>query len=59
MNADASDKSAVHIYDATAKSWSTQAVTAGKFDPTSFKAILDHDTNVFCTWTSSLFYGSK
>jgi len=29
------------------KSWSTQAVTAGSFDPTSFEAILDHDTNFF------------
>lgn len=39
---------AVYIYDATAKSWSTQSVNADKFDPTDFGAILDHDTNVFC-----------
>ncbi|KAI0795433.1 hypothetical protein C8Q75DRAFT_803319 [Abortiporus biennis] len=47
MNGDASNPSAVHIYDAAAKSWSTQAVTTGTFDPSSFDAILDHDTNVF------------
>jgi hypothetical protein len=47
MNADASDATAVHIYDAGAKSWSTQSVAASTFDPTSFNAILDHDTNVF------------
>ncbi|KAG6841004.1 hypothetical protein C0991_002784 [Blastosporella zonata] len=44
---DASAASSIYIYDATAKSWTTQAVTAGTFDPTSFDAILDHDTNVF------------
>jgi len=48
MNGDAKDTSAVHIYDAAASSWSTQSVNKGdKFDPSSFKAILDHDTNVF------------
>ncbi|KAI0251925.1 hypothetical protein BJV78DRAFT_398678 [Lactifluus subvellereus] len=46
-NGDKSKPSSVHIYDATAKSWSTQAVTTGAFDPSSFNAILDHDTNVF------------
>ncbi|THG96499.1 hypothetical protein EW026_g5343 [Hermanssonia centrifuga] len=47
MNGDASNPSAVYIYDAGAKSWSTQSVTTGTFDPSSFNAILDHDTNVF------------
>lgn len=47
MNGDAANPSDVHIYDATAKSWSTQTVTTGTFDPTSFTAILDHDTNDF------------
>lgn len=37
----------MHIYDAAAKSWSTQKVDAGSFDTSSFKTILDHDTNVF------------
>jgi len=46
-NGDKSSPSSIHIYDATAKSWSTQAVTAGSFDPSSFNAILDHDTNLF------------
>lgn len=48
-NGDKSSPSSIHIYDATAKSWSTQAITTGSFDPSSFNAILDHDTNVFCT----------
>ena len=47
MNGDASNPSAVHIFDAATKSWSTQSVTTGKFDPANFDAILDHDTNVF------------
>lgn len=47
MNGDASSPSSVHIYDAGAKSWSTQSVTTGSFDPSSFDTILDHDTNVF------------
>ncbi|KAF8552492.1 hypothetical protein OG21DRAFT_1416053 [Imleria badia] len=46
LNGDSKNPSSVYIYDATAKSWSTQAVTLGSFDTTSFDAILDHDTNV-------------
>ena len=49
-NGDKSSPSTIHIYDATAKSWSAQAVTTGSFDPSSFNAILDHDTNVFCAF---------
>jgi len=47
LGADTSSLSSIYIYDATAKSWSTQSVTTGNFDPSSFNAILDHDTNVF------------
>jgi len=51
LNADASNPTAVYIYDATGKSWSKQSVSSPSgtpaFDPSSFKAILDHDTNVF------------
>ncbi|OCH93319.1 hypothetical protein OBBRIDRAFT_326615 [Obba rivulosa] len=47
MNGDASSPSSVYIYDAGTKAWSTQSVTTGNFDPSSFDAILDHDTNVF------------
>ncbi|KAJ7267469.1 hypothetical protein C8J57DRAFT_1229029 [Mycena rebaudengoi] len=47
LGADKSKPSDVYMYDAGAKSWSTQAITAGGFDPSSFEAILDHDTNVF------------
>lgn len=48
MGGDTANPSSVYIYDASTKSWSTQSVTTGSFDPTSFDAILDHDTNVFC-----------
>ncbi|KAF8431536.1 hypothetical protein L210DRAFT_3630967 [Boletus edulis BED1] len=47
LNGNSKNPSSIYIYDATAKSWSTQAVTLGSFDTTSFDAILDHDTNVF------------
>ena len=47
LNGDASNPSSLSIYNAATKSWSTQAVTAGSFDPSNFKTILDHDTNVF------------
>lgn len=47
MNGDASNPSAVHIFNPASKSWTTQSVTDGTFDPSSFDAILDHDTNVF------------
>ncbi|KAI0646371.1 hypothetical protein C8Q79DRAFT_962275 [Trametes meyenii] len=47
INADKSKPSDVHIYDAGAKSWSTQATNLNNFDPASFNTILDHDTNVF------------
>ncbi|KIP05653.1 hypothetical protein PHLGIDRAFT_30812 [Phlebiopsis gigantea 11061_1 CR5-6] len=47
MNGDASKPSDVHIFNVGSKSWSTQSVTTGTFDPSSFNAILDHDTNVF------------
>jgi hypothetical protein len=47
MGADSANPSSVYIYNVAAKSWSTQSVTTGSFDPASFNAILDHDTNVF------------
>ncbi|KAL5477008.1 hypothetical protein ACEPAI_3195 [Sanghuangporus weigelae] len=52
LNGDASDASAVYIYDAGARSWSRQSVDvpsggARTFDTSDFGAILDHDTNVF------------
>ncbi|KZT68947.1 hypothetical protein DAEQUDRAFT_765947 [Daedalea quercina L-15889] len=57
LNGDSSDPSAVYIYDAATKSWSTQSVTTGKFSPSNFAAILDHDTNVFYAISGTdLFY---
>jgi len=53
LNADSANPSSIYIYDATAKSWSTQQVDAGKFDPSNFVAILDHDTNVFYAYSNS------
>lgn len=47
MNGDKANPSDVHIFNAATNTWSTQTVNTGKFDPSSFGAILDHDTNVF------------
>ncbi|KIK80205.1 hypothetical protein PAXRUDRAFT_766571 [Paxillus rubicundulus Ve08.2h10] len=47
LNGDSQSPSSIYIYDAAAKSWTTQAVTTGSFNPGSFDAILDHDTNLF------------
>ncbi|KAJ7220509.1 hypothetical protein GGX14DRAFT_674937, partial [Mycena pura] len=46
LGADSSNLSNIYIFNAATKSWSTQATTAGDFDPSSFEAIVDHDTNV-------------
>lgn len=55
LGADSSNPAGVYLYDATAKTWSTQSVDPGdKFDPTNFGAILDHDTNVFCSYLEIL-----
>lgn len=54
LNGDNSNPTAVHIFNAQSKTWSTQAVSSGGPDPTSLVAILDHDTNLFCAfllWT--------
>lgn len=48
LNGDAKNPNSIYIYDAGAKSWSTQSTDPGSFDYSSFNAILDHDTNVFC-----------
>ncbi|KAJ7705366.1 hypothetical protein B0H17DRAFT_1037784 [Mycena rosella] len=56
LGADISRPSDVYIYDATHKSWSLQAVTAGTFNPSSFEAILDHDTNLFYALSKGEIY---
>ncbi|THH32542.1 hypothetical protein EUX98_g1640 [Antrodiella citrinella] len=56
LNGDAANPSDVHIYDAGAKSWSTQTTTTGGFSPASFDAILDHDTNVFYAVSNGEMY---
>jgi len=56
LGADSSKASDIYIYDATAKTWSTQAVTTGNFDPSSFEAILDHDTNFFYALSKGELY---
>jgi len=48
LNGDSKNPNSIYIYDAGAKSWSTQSTTPGSFDFSSAEAILDHDTNVFC-----------
>jgi len=53
LNGDKSNPTNIGIYDAQAKSWSTQTTgtgsggSGGSFDYGNFQAILDHDTNVF------------
>lgn len=47
VDGDKANPSNVHIFNAATKSWTTQTTTPGAFDPTSYNAILDHDTNVF------------
>jgi hypothetical protein len=56
LGADSSNLASIYIYDAAAKSWSTQSVTAGGFDPSSFNAVLDHDTNVFYALSKGELY---
>ncbi|KAF5309535.1 hypothetical protein D9619_012349 [Psilocybe cf. subviscida] len=51
LNVDSANPSDIYIYDATAKSWSTQTVTTNAFDPLNFATILDHDTNVFYAYS--------
>ncbi|ESK89931.1 hypothetical protein Moror_779 [Moniliophthora roreri MCA 2997] len=52
LNADSSNPTSVYIYDAAAKSWSTQSVNPGGPDPANAVSILDHDTNVFYTMSN-------
>jgi len=47
MGADKANPASVYIYNAATPAWSQQTITPGGFDPSSFTAILDHDTNVF------------
>jgi hypothetical protein len=48
IGADKANPDSVYIYDAATPAWSQQKTTPGGFDISSFTAILDHDTNVFC-----------
>jgi hypothetical protein len=57
LNGDAKNPNSIYIYDATAKSWSTQVTTPGSFDYSSFNAILDHDTNLFYALSKGSLYG--
>jgi hypothetical protein len=56
LDGDSANPSSVYIYDVATTSWSTQTVTAGGFNPTSYNAILDHDTNTFCEATFHMVY---
>ncbi|KAJ3806233.1 hypothetical protein F5876DRAFT_50419 [Lentinula aff. lateritia] len=51
LNGDSSNPSNVHIYDPTAKSWTTQTTSGGPTD--GYSAVLDHDTNVFYVLSDS------
>lgn len=50
MSADAANPTSIYIYNVDKPSWSVQATTPGGFDFVNSKAILDHDTNVFCVF---------
>lgn len=56
LDADAANPTDVYIFDASAGSWTNQKTTAGGADPTSFVAILDHDTNVFFALSAGVLY---
>ncbi|CAE6416541.1 hypothetical protein ACGC1H_002251 [Rhizoctonia solani] len=57
INADNAQPTAIHIFDATTQTWSTQASTMPDgLDPTSLVAILDHDTNVFFAMSKGNLY---
>ncbi|KAG8691285.1 hypothetical protein FRC11_005261 [Ceratobasidium sp. 423] len=57
INADNAQPNAIHIFDATAQSWSTQQTTVPDgLDPKSLVAILDHDTNVFFAMSKGNLY---
>lgn len=55
LGGDASDLSKVYIYNFAAGSWSTQSTTSAPSDYGNSRSatILDHDTNVFFTLTTS------
>ena len=60
LNADASQPGAIHIFDATTKSWTTQQTTIPDgLDPASMVAILDHDTNVFFAMSKGVLYTAE
>lgn len=58
LDGDASDPTSIHIFDAKSASWSTQKVQPGGPDPNTLTAILDHDSNDFCSWPDSLSFPS-
>ncbi|CCO29485.1 hypothetical protein RSOLAG1IB_05239 [Rhizoctonia solani AG-1 IB] len=56
-NADNAQPNAIHIYDATKQTWSTQQATVPDgMDPKSMVTILDHDTNVFFAMSKGNLY---
>ncbi|KAF7324759.1 hypothetical protein MKEN_00517700 [Mycena kentingensis (nom. inval.)] len=59
VDGDAANPNNLHIYDAGKKSWSTQSMTPNDFDPTSFEAILDHDTNLFYAISKGNLYSAE
>jgi len=56
IDGDNANPSNIHLYDATAQTWSTQSITLAGVDPTSLVAILDHDTNVFFALSGGTLY---
>jgi len=56
LNGDSKNPNSIYIYDAVAKTWSTQSTTPGTFDYSSAHAILDHDTNVFYAFSKGQLF---
>jgi len=56
LGADKSNPSSIYIFNAEDNTWTAQSVTAQGFDPTSFAAVLDHDTNVFYAYSKGEIY---
>jgi len=56
LGADSSSLSDVYVFNGADKTWSKQTTTTDGFDPSSFTAILDHDTNVFYAMSKGHMY---
>lgn len=60
LHGDASQPNAIHIFDATTKTWTIQEATVPDgFDSSSLRAILNHDSNVFYAFSKGDLYSAE